>query len=92
MNNRDGSIGKSKGEYSVCQFFMDDTYEYVRRFVSAEEAVTAFKHYTTSIAARMGMIKEVIITDGGDCTNCHWVYGKGLVFPSKEQLEQKAPA
>ena len=68
-------------EFSVAQFFDDDTYEYVRRFVSAEEAVTASKHYTSSVAARMGFVKRVIITDGGDCTCFEWVYGQGVIFP-----------
>lgn len=71
------------GEFSVAQFFDDDHYEYVRRFVSDEEAVKAFAHYTSSVAARMGMVKRVIITDGGDCTNYEWQYGKGITFPEK---------
>lgn len=69
-----------QGEFSVCQFFKDGTYEYTRRFVSAEEAVKAFNHYTTSVAARMGITVRVIITDGGDCTNAEWQFGKGVVF------------
>ena len=68
-------------EFSVCQFFSSGTHEYVRRFVSAEEAGEAFKHYCTSVAARMGMIARVIITDGGDCINAEWQYGKGLTYP-----------
>lgn len=75
------------GEYSVCQFFKNDTWEYVRRWVSAPEAVDAFKHYTTSVAAQVGMTVRVIITDGGDSTNAEWVYGKGIVFPVKNQVE-----
>ena len=74
----------SDNQYSVCQFFVDDTYEYVRRFVSAEEATKAFAHYTTSVGAKLGMVKRVIITDGGDCTNAEWVHGKGITFPAKE--------
>jgi hypothetical protein len=69
------------GEYSVCQFFEDGSYEYTRRFVSPEDAVAAFKHYTHSVAARAGMTRRVIITDGGDCTNAEWRYGEGLTYP-----------
>ncbi len=69
------------GEFSVCQFFEDDSYEYVRRFVSAEEAVEAAKHYTSSVGARLGMTRRVIITDGGDQTNFEWQFGKGITFP-----------
>jgi len=70
-----------EGEFSVCQFFPDGSYEYVRRNVSAEEAVTAVKHYTTSVGARIGTTKRVIITDGGDCVNFEWEFGKGITFP-----------
>ena len=68
-------------EFSVVQFFVDDSYEYVRRFVSAEEAVKASKHYTSSVGARLGTTKRVIITDGGDCTCFEWKFGEGVVFP-----------
>jgi hypothetical protein len=71
-------------EFSVVQFFEDGTYEYVRRFVSAEEAMTAVKHYTTSVGVKMGLVKRVIITDGGDCCCFDWYADKGIVFPPKE--------
>lgn len=68
------------GEFSVCQFFDDESYEYVRRFVGAEEAVEAAKHYTSSVAAKLGMVRRVIITDGGDCCCFEWQFGKGITF------------
>lgn len=77
-----------QGEYSVCQFFMDNSYEYVCRFVSAEEAITAFKHYTHSVGARIGTTIRVIITDGGDMTNMEWEYGKGITFPTPEMMKE----
>lgn len=73
-------IGDTEGEFSVCQFFHDGTYEYVRRYVGAEEAVKAAHHYTTSVAARMGLVETVIITDAGDCINFVWEKGKGVTF------------
>ncbi len=66
--------------YSVCQFFEDGSYEYVRRNVEPEEAVKAAKHYTSSVAAKLGVTRRVIITDGGDCINFEWQYGKGVTF------------
>ena len=69
------------GEFSVCQFFPDDSYEYVRRYVSAEEAVKAFGHYTNNVASKIGVTKRVIITDGGDCVTLEWQQGKGITFP-----------
>lgn len=75
-------------EYSVCQFFEDDSYEYVRRNVSAEEAMKAFKHYTSSVGARMGITRRVIITDAGDCTNAEWKFGEGITYPTPADIAE----
>jgi hypothetical protein len=69
-----------KGEYSVTQFFSKTQYETVRNHVSVEEAVKAFNFYTSNVAANVGLTIRVIITDGGDCINYEWQYGKGIVF------------
>jgi hypothetical protein len=69
------------GEFSVCQFFADGSYKYVRRNVSPDEAVAAFEHYANSVSARASWTRRVIITDGGDCTNAEWRYGEGLTYP-----------
>ena len=66
--------------FNVCQFFEDGSYEYVRRGVSAEDAVSAAKHYCNSVLARMGIVKRVIITDSDDCTNFEWKFGEGVTF------------
>ena len=71
------------GEFSVCQFFVNGDYEYVRRYVDAEEAVKAFKHYTDNVATKMGVVNRVIITDGGDSTNIEWIAGKGFSYDGK---------
>jgi cellulase/cellobiase CelA1 len=71
---------QDREEFSVCQFFEDGTSEYVRRNVGPKEAVDAAHHYCNSVGARMGFTKRVIITDGGDCVNFEWVYGKGVTF------------
>lgn len=76
---------RTVGEFSVYQFFPNGDYEQVRQFVSAEEAVGAFKHYTTSVGARLGTTTRVIITDGGDSTNMEWIYGKGITFPARKE-------
>jgi hypothetical protein len=67
--------------FSVCQFFDNGSYEYVRRHVSADEAMTAFRHYTSSIAAQHGTTRRVIITDGADCITAEWQFGKGITIP-----------
>lgn len=68
-------------QYSVCQFFQNGTYEYVRRLVGAKEAGEAAIHYSSSVAAQLGMTRRVIITDCGDCINWEWRFGEGVVFP-----------
>lgn len=73
-----------ENEFSVVQFFTDGSYEYVRRWVTIEEAIKAATHYCTSVGARMALTVRVIITDGGDCTCFEWKYGEGVVYPPKE--------
>jgi hypothetical protein len=85
-------IGQTKGEFSVCIWYDTGQYEYVRRWVSAEEAVTAAKHHTTSVGARLGVVTKVIVTDGLDLTNFEWDYKKGIVFPTPEMLQQARDA
>lgn len=75
------------GEFSVYQFFLDDSYEQVRRHVNSEEAVKAAAHYTTCVGARIGTTVRVIIVDGGDSIAFEWKYGEGVVFPTKEQRD-----
>lgn len=67
--------------FSVTQFFHDGTYETVRSYVPAIEAMKAFNFYRDNVAARMGITVRVIITDGGDCVAFEWVRGKGIVYP-----------
>jgi hypothetical protein len=69
--------------FSVCQFFEDGRCEFVRNFVDVKEAMRAAYHYTTSIGARMGTTRRVIITDEGDCINFEWRYGMGITFPPR---------
>lgn len=68
------------GEFSVYQFFIDETWERVREGVDAEEAVKAAKHYCTSVGARIGTTRRVIITDGGDFCCFEWKFGQGVTF------------
>lgn len=74
--------------YNVVQFFANDMHEYVRRNVSAQEAVDAARHYCTSIGAKLGTTVKVIITDDGDYTNFQWEFGKGITYPTRKELQQ----
>lgn len=73
------------GEFSVCQFFKDDTYEYVRRFVDGRTAMEIAAHYCHSVAAKIGITTRVIITDGGDQCVFEWKRGEGVTWPTPEQ-------
>ena len=76
-----GSLAVSGELFNVCQFFIDGTYEYVRRFVGAQEAVEAARHYTNNVAVAAGVVERVIITDTGDCCVFEWKLGEGITFP-----------
>ena len=76
-----------RAEFSVCQFFPDGTYEYVCRWVSAKQAFDVFQCYTRTAGAQIGTTVRVIITDGGDCTNAEWKFGKGLTYPTRDMLK-----
>jgi hypothetical protein len=75
----------SEERFSVCQFFADGFYEYVRRDVPAEQAVKAAKHYCSSVAAQRGMVVRVIVVDQADYTNFEWKYGEGVTYPPEEE-------
>jgi hypothetical protein len=76
------------GEFSVCQFFKNGAYEYVRRGVGSEEAVKAAHLYTHNVAVKLGMIERVIITDGDDYCCFEWKRGEGVTFPPEAMGRQ----
>lgn len=79
----------ASGEFSVYQFFADERYEEVLRYVDAETAVNRATQLTQSIGAQIGTIVRVIITDGGDFTNFEWKFGEGVTYPPQPEKETK---
>lgn len=77
----------ASGEFSVYQFFPDETYKEVLRFVDAETAVNRAAQLTRSVGAKLGTTVKVIITDGGDFTNFEWKFGEGITYPPQTQKE-----
>ena len=69
------------GQFSVCQFFPDGSYEYVRRGIGPTEAVPIALDYCCSVGARIGTTVRVIVTDGDDFITFEWIREKGVVFP-----------
>lgn len=71
----------SLGEFSVVQFFVDGSHEYVERNIDADTAARRFADMTRTVGARIGTTVKVIITDDGDCTNMEWQHGRGITYP-----------
>ena len=75
-----------RSEFSVFQFFLDDSYERVLSFVSAERAVRMAGQLSRSVGGQIGTTKRIIITDGGDSIAFEWQFGRGVTFPSSADL------
>lgn len=70
--------------FSVCMFNEAGEHTYLRpRFVPAAEAVRMAFACIESVSAKVGIIRRVIITDGGDHTNFEWEFGRGVTFPPR---------
>lgn len=69
-------------EFSVYWWDNNDKYYAELKFVSAEQAVEKAKSLSDRPAAKVGIIKRIIITDGLDCIVFEWVKGK-VVFPPR---------
>lgn len=80
----------ANAQFSVTQFFSENCYETVRERVSPEEAMAAVSHYINNPAAKIGITRRVIVTDGGDCICFEWKFGEGIVFPPKENDNAEA--
>ncbi len=76
----------SQGPFSVFQFFEGDDYEQVAASVGAEDAMRRVVALTQSVGARLGTTTRVIITDGDDFTTFESEFGKGVVFPTLDDL------
>jgi hypothetical protein len=74
-------VNELNSEYSVYQFFADDSYEAVKSFVPLSEAMRAFKGCTINVAASVGITSRVIMTDGGDSIIVEWKYNQGITWP-----------
>ena len=68
-------------QFSVRVYYDDGRHQYVRRFVSAEEACRAFQYYTSSLGAGLGSTVRVIIIDSSDCMVREWKFEQGVTFP-----------
>lgn len=76
------------GEFSVYQFFLDETCERIESFVDPQTAVETARRLTRTVGARLGTTARVIITDGLDFTCFEWQFGKGVTFPPESVGKQ----
>jgi hypothetical protein len=77
-----------EGEFSVWAFFADGFHF---RHIEWVEEITALEgagEVISSVAAQVGVIERVIITDGGDNTVFEWEFGLGITFPTPEQRKE----
>jgi hypothetical protein len=58
-------------------------------FVSAKLAIHRTSALVESVAGRLGFIKRIIITDGGDYMNFEWKHSDGVTFPPESKKEGK---
>jgi DUF971 family protein len=68
------------GEFSVYWFDLQGHTHEQLRFVDAKTAVESARDLTKRPAALIGILRRVIITDGGDNTCFEWKYLEGITF------------
>jgi hypothetical protein len=78
---------EERPEFNVIYYFEDDWHYYAPngRNLMPKDAGELALSYATRPAAQMGIIKKVIITDGGDHTCFVWEFGKGVTYRGDEQ-------
>lgn len=72
-----------RNEFSVFWWDPDDNYHRELSMVDAETAVKFAMEFPNRPAGMMGIIRRVIITDGGDFTVYEWKHGEGVTYPEK---------
>ena len=74
----------SDTEFSVYWWDRDDGQHEELRFADVDRVMRAFGRLTMGPAAMAGMVKRVIVTDGGDCICAEWKDGKHTFPPHEE--------
>lgn len=53
--------------------------------VSVERALRRAESLANGPASKMGIVKRIMITDGGDCCAFEWTHKDGVVFPKGQK-------
>ena len=72
--------------FSVAEYYPDGSWSYALERAPADQAVLTAKGRTETVAAKVGLVTRVIITDSDDTTNFDWRFGQGVVFPTREDI------
>jgi hypothetical protein len=75
----------SEKEFSLYWWDAHDGQHEELRFVDAETAVKRSFSLANGPAAKLGMVKKIMITDGGDCCVFEWNNELGVVWPAEEE-------
>lgn len=67
--------------FSVHQFFADDSHKWVGRGLSAERAMQLTRQCCTSDGARVGATIRVVLVDDGEAVCFEWKHREGITFP-----------
>jgi hypothetical protein len=68
------------GEHSLYWWDPEGNCNAELRGVDAKTAVERAERLAHGPAGMLGMVKRIIITDGGDFTNFEWKHGEGVTF------------
>ncbi len=84
---------ESTDRFSVWQWFEDDWHECVGKNLGAQQAFELAHSYTVRPAALIGVIRKVtIVAIDDDSTAFLWEFGKGVVFPTREECKCRLTA
>ena len=72
---------ETRNEFSVYSWDKDGNQHEECRFVSMDHAIERFALLTGNVAAKTGITRRVIVTDGEDFTNMEWVFNEGITYP-----------
>jgi len=76
----------NEGEFSVYAFYPDGTHDGPEvRYVDVDTAQEKFLDLIQRPASKLGIIRRVIITDGGDLLCAEWKFSEGITWPKPEQ-------
>ena len=74
-------------EFSVFWWDREENYHAELRFVEIEKAINAARRLTHGPASVLGVVKKVMITDGGDLCCFLWTKENGVEFPTRKDID-----